>query len=93
MHEVDDWEEDEEFSYVGMRRIDEKRRARPEKERDLVEAAEIVWTTKVQEQELNADANMSALVRFFENAPCLKGIEIKHWRVDLRLHGIEGRYE
>jgi hypothetical protein len=93
MDRDEDWEDDEEFSYVGMRRLDEERRARPGKERDLVEAAEIVWATKVQEQELNAGTNMAALIRFFENAPCLKGIEVKHWRVDLQSYGIEDRYE
>ncbi|CAI6332050.1 unnamed protein product [Periconia digitata] len=91
MGDPSDYESDEEYMYVGMRRIAEERGARPAKERELVEAAETIWATKVEEQLSKAQANHDALVRMFESMTALRGIEVVHWCCSLEEYGIEDR--
>jgi hypothetical protein len=85
-----DLESDDEYGYVGARRVAEKRRARAENERDAVEQAERHWATKVEEQDQKAVANHAALAELFQHTPNLSGIEIGHWTRDFREYGIKG---
>jgi hypothetical protein len=93
MSEEDDFEDDEEFGYIGVRRIVEERRLRPERERSLIEAADKIWSLKTAEQHKKADRNKSALVRLFANMPNLKNVEICEWKCQLEEYGIEERTE
>jgi hypothetical protein len=84
------WESDDDFGYVGARRVAEKRRARADNERDAVEQAERLWATKVEEQDQKAAANHAAMVELFQHTQNLSGIEIGHWTRDFREYGIKG---
>jgi hypothetical protein len=88
MYDEEDFEDDEEFGYAGVRRIVEERRLRPERERSLIEAAEEIWSLKIVEQHEKADTNKSALVRLFTNMPNLIHVEICDWKCQLEEYGI-----
>jgi hypothetical protein len=93
MNEEEEFESDDEYGYVGIRRIAEKRRTRPERERNLIESAEKIWVAKVEEQRMKAKINQAALTRLFENMRNLRGIEINEWRCDIGEYGIEDSWE
>lgn len=94
-YESDAWDEDEEWSYVGLRRQAEARINRPEKERELIEKAESYWNAKVLEQEQRKNNNHSALVCVFRSMPILSSIDILEWSCasELREHGIVEKIE
>ena len=97
MYEAEDFETDSEGEYAGeyagIRRRAEARLARPSKERHLIEQAEAIWVSKVEEQRERADAILAALVKLFAHMPSLKAIEIQEWHCDLSDYGIEDDYE
>jgi hypothetical protein len=88
MYDEEDFEDDEEFGYAGVRRIVEDRRSRPERERGLIEAAEETWRLKVSEQHEKVDGNKRALARLFANMPNLIHVEICDWTCQLEEFGI-----
>ena len=91
MYEAEDFETDSEGEYAGeyagIRRRAEERLARPGKERNLIEQAEAIWVSKVEEQRERADAILAALVKLFAHMPSLKAIEIQEWHCDLSDYG------
>jgi hypothetical protein len=93
MYDEEDFEDDEEFGYAGIRRIAEERRARPEKERNLIEAAEEIWTVKVAQQREKAEANKAALTRLFAHMPNLRRVDICEWKCEFGEYGIEDRID
>ena len=84
---AEDFETDSEGEYVGIRRRAEERLARPGKERNLIEQAEAIWVSKVEEQRERADGILAALVKLFAHMPSLKAIEIQQWHCDLSYYG------
>ncbi|CAN9095928.1 hypothetical protein AA0114_g7482 [Alternaria tenuissima] len=93
MYEEEEFEEDSEGEYVGIRRRAEARLARPGKERNLIEQAEAIWVSKVEEQRERADEISAALVKLFAHMPSLKAIEIQEWHCDLSDYGIVDDYD
>jgi hypothetical protein len=93
MYEEEEFEEDSEGEYVGIRRRAEARLARPGKERNLIEQAEAIWVSKVEEQRERADEISAVLVKLFAHMPSLKAIEIQEWHCDLSDYGIVDDYE
>jgi hypothetical protein len=93
MGDGEDFEEDEEFGYAGIRRIAEVRRTRPERERNLIEAAEEIWAIKIAEQREKAVANKAALTRLFAHMPNLRRIEVCEWKRGFEEYGIEDRID
>jgi hypothetical protein len=93
MHEEEDFETDSGGEYIGIRRLAAERLARPDKERGLIEQAEAIWVSKVEEQREKADAILAALVKLFAHMPSLKAIEIQEWHCDLSGYGFEDRVE
>ncbi|CAN9289460.1 unnamed protein product [Alternaria alternata] len=91
MYEAEDFETDSEGEYAGeyagIRRRAEERLARPGKERNLIEQAEAIWVSKVEEQRERADGILAALVKLFAHMPSLKAIEIQQWHCDLSDYG------
>ena len=91
MYEAEDFETDSEGEYAGeyagIRRRAEERLARPGKERHLIEQAEAIWVSKVEEQRERADGILAALVKLFAHMPSLKAIEIQKWHCDLSDYG------
>lgn len=88
-----DFEEDDEFAYVGLRRLDEARRGRLAKELSVVTQAEQLWDQKIAEQTRKKDAINTALVKLFDQMPKLDTIEIVPWKIDIQEFGIEDRIE
>jgi hypothetical protein len=91
----DAWDSDEEYGQVGVRREEERRRARPEKEREITAKAELYWDAKVAEQEQKKESNHAALVRLFRSMPCLNRLQVMEWTCEreLKRHGIDGYTE
>ena len=91
MYEAEDFETDSEGEYpgeyAGIRRRAEERLARPGKERNLIEQAEAIWVSKVEEQRERTDGILAALVKLFAHMPSLKAIEIQEWHCDLSDYG------
>jgi hypothetical protein len=91
MYEAEDFETDSEGEYpgeyAGIRRRAEERLARPGKERNLIEQAEAIWVSKIEEQRERADGILAALVKLFAHMPSLKAIEIQEWHCDLSDYG------
>ncbi|KAI1421837.1 hypothetical protein F5Y12DRAFT_765704 [Xylaria sp. FL1777] len=74
----DDWE-------AAIERVLEHRRARPEREAHVVNAARTTWDEKIAEQKENEEAVVAALTRLFGIMTALEKIEIKPWIFDGRL--------
>lgn len=91
MYEAEEFETDSEGEYpgvyAGIRRRAEERLARPGKERNLIEQAEAIWVSKVEEQRERTDGILAALVKLFAHMPSLKAIEIQEWHCDLSDYG------
>jgi hypothetical protein len=87
MYDAEDFETDSEGEYMGIRSRAEERLARPGKERNLIEHAEAIWVSKVEEQRERADGILAALVKLFAHMPSLKAIEIQQWNCDLNDYG------
>ena len=89
MYDEEDFETDSEGEYAGIRRLAAERLARPDRERELIEQAEAIWTAKVEEQRVRADAILAAMVKLFAHMPCLKAIDVQEWHCDLGDYGFE----
>ncbi|TGJ84376.1 hypothetical protein E0Z10_g4386 [Xylaria hypoxylon] len=74
----DDWE-------AAIERVLEHRRTRPEREANIIDAAQTTWNEKIAEQKLNEEAVAVALTRLFQAMKFLKKIEIRPWEFDGRL--------
>ncbi|KAJ8114965.1 hypothetical protein ONZ43_g4779 [Nemania bipapillata] len=67
---------------AAIERTLERRRTRPERERDTINAAQALWDEKIAEQKQNEEAVVAALARLFRAMPSLAEIEIKPWVFD-----------
>ena len=87
----DAWDSEEEHGTIGIRREVERRRARPEKEREITEKAGLYWGIKVTEQEQKKEVNHAALVRLFKGMPALRRLRVREWSCEqeLRRHGVK----
>lgn len=93
--ESDAWDSDDEWGHVGVRRLAEARRRRPEKEREIIAKAGLYWNGKVAEQEQRKVANHAALVRLFRSMPSLDRLQVMEWSCarELKKHGINEELE
>ncbi|KAI0503026.1 hypothetical protein F5B22DRAFT_630845 [Xylaria bambusicola] len=74
--------EDEADMEAAIERALEWRRARPDREKDVLESAQAMWDKKIAEQEQNKEAVEAALARLFRVMTCLEKIVIKPWEFD-----------
>jgi hypothetical protein len=89
----DAWDEDDEYYYVGIRRVVAQRQGRLEKEREMIDKAEKIWSDRLGQEKERKDANQAALVRLFRSMPILNRVELLEWSCEreLRAHGIEDK--
>jgi hypothetical protein len=88
-----DHESDEEYVYLGLRHMAERRRDRPAKERDQIKVAEDIWAAKVEKQRAKVEANHAALAHMFGSMPDLRGIQVVHWCCSLKEYSIKDHCE
>ncbi|KAI0431108.1 hypothetical protein F5Y09DRAFT_305957 [Xylaria sp. FL1042] len=73
---------DEEDWEAAIDRVLEHRRARPEREAEVISTARATWDEKIAEQKENEVAVAAALTRLFGVTAALEQIEIKPWVFD-----------
>ncbi|KAJ2975708.1 hypothetical protein NUW58_g8279 [Xylaria curta] len=78
----DDDSEDGSELEAAIERVLEHRRTRPEREADIINAAQAIWTEKIAEQKENEEAVDAALEKLFRVMAALEKIEIKSWVFD-----------
>ncbi|KAF2113063.1 hypothetical protein BDV96DRAFT_150620 [Lophiotrema nucula] len=87
--ESDGFERDEEFMYVGLRRVQERRAAQPEREGDAIDKAERIWTQKIAEQSAKEANVKSAMAKLKLEMTNLKEVEVATAFIDLTEFGFD----
>ncbi|KAI8955586.1 hypothetical protein F4801DRAFT_528304 [Xylaria longipes] len=84
-----DWDEDdsdvEANTDAAIEREFERRRTRPDREAETINAARTTWNEKIVEQKQNEEAIVIALTKLFQVMAALEKVEIKPWVFDGRL--------